>query len=276
MEVLTVLTILLVLLSIVVLGAKAVRESGRRSAAQEQLALIGHAIDEYASYWPKWKTAGVVVADRGWPDFTGGRLFDPAVFVTIDPFNNHLTFKGYYSTPGVKDASGVLRPLPSENHCDYVGIGDVLSGNICLAYSLTAASGKGPYLADNDQAVLKDVTDPVLLETFSMTGDVQKVKDKPLLPGYKSAPELGAKHAQVLVDPWGTPYRYFWAYRDATAYTGWRPVKTADSADPAFRVAEGFVLESAGPNKRFGNLWEQTTPTQREYEEAADNLTLRP
>ena len=191
-EVLTVLTILLVLVGIVVLGAKAIRESGRRTTAQEQLALIGKAIDEYASYWPKWKTAGVVVAERGWPDFIGGRLFDPTVFVTIIPFNDHLTFKGYYTTAGVKDpVSGVRRPLPIDRNPDYVGIGDVLSGNICLAYSLTAASGKGPYLADNDRAVLKDVTDPGLPQRETVAEHIKKKgKIAPTLDGrYTQAPK---------------------------------------------------------------------------------------
>lgn len=274
-EALAALAILLVLIGVVILGASAVRESGRRSTAQSQLALMAQAIDQYVSFWPKWKIGGVVVAERGWPDFNGQRLFHPDVFELIDPFNNRPTFEVYYDTVGVPNDSGVVRAPPADKNLDYVGRGDVLSANICLAYALTASSGKGPYLPPDDLGVLKDITDSVVLKSLAETGDVDIILSNPLLPAYQAAPSIGAKHGQVLVDPWGTPYRYFWVYRDSAAQLGWRPVETTDLVSAAFRVAEGYVLESAGPDRRFGNLWKET-PTEREFMDAADNLTLKP
>lgn len=149
----------------------------------------------------------------------------------------------------------------------------------------------------DDNALLKDVTNPVLLEGFHKTGDTGAVLANPLLPGYVGGPSA-ARHAQVLVDPWGTPYRYFWVYRDAEpdpgarAYRGYLPVDygaflLGDGADggvdnAAFyqpdgtrKTAVGYVLESAGPNKKFGNVW-KIDPFAPEYRDAADNFTVTP
>jgi prepilin-type N-terminal cleavage/methylation domain-containing protein len=262
LEALIAVTILLVLTGIVVVGGKAVRDARRRSTAEQQIAMIAQAIDQYAAFWPKWKVGGVVVAEKGWPDYIAGHLFETGTFEVITGFNDHLTF-------GME--GGILRV--SEGH-DVVGLGDVLSANICLAYSLTAGSGKGPYVPADDNALLKDVTDPVLLEGFRKTDDAGAVLANPLLPGYVGGPSA-ARHAQVLVDPWGSPYRYFWVYRGSSAYRGYLPVETADVADADFRTAVGFVLESAGPNRKFGNVW-KIDPLTPEYRDAADNFTVTP
>jgi len=265
-EVLVTAAIVLLLVGLVLFGGKAIRESSRRSAAQQQLALISKGIDQYAAFWPKWKIGGLVLSDQGWPDFIGGRLFDPAVFTTIIPFNDHLTF----------DVMGGIftRPLPVAENQDYVGRGDVLGGNVCLAYALTAVAGHGPYLSPDDTTILKDVLDPGLMDAFNRTGDAAAIRLNPLLPAWLNATSA-ARRAQVLVDPLGTPYRYFWVYRDASAYDGWLPVTRANASDPQWRRAEGFVLESAGPDKRFGNVW-KASPTAMEIRDAADNLMVRP
>jgi prepilin-type N-terminal cleavage/methylation domain-containing protein len=265
-EILVAVAIVLLLVGLILFGGKAIRESSRRSAAQQQLALISKGIDQYAAFWPKWKIGGLVLSDQGWPDFIGGRLFDPAVFTTIVPFNNHLT----YDVMG-----GIPWPRPINENQDYVGIGDVLGANVCLAYALTATAGRGPYLSPDDTTILKDVLDPGLMDAFNRTGDAAAIRLNPLLPGWLNSTISAARRAQVLVDPWGTPYRYFWVYRDAQAYSGFRPVPTALLTSPDLRTAEGFVLESAGPDKRFGNVW-KASPTAVEIRDAADNLMVRP
>ncbi len=220
---------------LVIVGAKALKGSQARAAANQQMTMIAGAIDRYASFWPRWKTAGVTVADQGWPDHIPGRLFDPMVYDTIAPFNDDLQFDIFLAA-------------------------DALSANVCLAYSLTEASGGGPYLDfDDDGALFKDIRQ--IAPTVN-----------PLLPAISSGPPQ-ARRARVLVDPWGTPYRYFWAYREPNTLKGYLPVFTADIAHLNFHKADRFVVESAGPDRKFGNVW-RINPSQQEINEAFDNLVV--
>ena len=41
------------------------------------------------------------------------------------------------------------------------------------------------------------------------------------------------------------------------------------------KTAIGYVLESAWPDKRFGNVW-KANPTAKEIEDAADNISKVP
>ncbi len=235
-ELLISLAILGTLSVLVIIGTKALLRSQARSVANQQMTMIAGAIDRYASFWPKWKIGDVTIADQGWPDYIPGRLFDQAIFDTITPFNDDLQFDIF---------------LPE----------DSLSANVCLAYSLTETSGGGPYLdLDDDGALFKDI------------GQVAPTVN-PLLPAVTG--QGRARRARVLVDPWGTPYRYFWAYResDPAAPKGFLPVFTADIANASFRKADRFVVESAGPDRKFGNVW-RLNPSQQEINEAFDNLVV--
>jgi len=236
-ELLISLAIAATLAVLVIVGTKALMGSQSRSVANQQMTMIAEAIDRYANFWPKWKTAGVTVADKGWPDFIPGRLFDTAVYDTVAPFNDDLQFDIYLTE-------------------------DALSANVCLAYALTEASGGGPYLdLDDDGALFKDI------------GQIAPAVH-PLLPSISF--QFRARRARVLVDPWGTPYRYFWAYRfrnPATRKSVFLPVLTADVASSDFYKADRFVLESAGPDRKFGNIWKEA-PTTQEQNEAFDNLVV--
>ena len=53
------------------------------------------------------------------------------------------------------------------------------------------------------------------------------------------------------------------------------PIITADPSNANFRKAVGFVLESAGPDKKFGNVW-KLNPTQYERNVAEDNVITMP
>lgn len=284
-EILVAVALILALTGIFLFSTRAIGDSQKRATAKQQLALISHAVDQYASFWPKWKAAGVVIAEKGWPDFVPARLFSPTAFETISGFNDTFGFD-------VDD--GIVRPNPPDRNPDFVGVGDVLSANICLAYALTTASGEGPFLPEDDQALLKDITDPTLLQAFRKTGDAAAILADPLLPAYLG--ETGAKHAQVLVDPWGTPYRYFWVYRDPNAYRGFLPVDYGPYLfgageggvnhpsyllpDGTRKTGHGFVLESAGPDLKFGNTWQLAAAiggsNDPDVTEAEDNLVIRP
>lgn len=240
-ELVIAVTILLVLISAVIVTGRMARDSRKKTQAQQSLATIANAINEYASFWPAWKVGTVKVADKGWPDFIAGRLFD-APYPLVADFNDYVNL---YAPP--------------------VGADNVLNANECLFYSLTAEVGKGPYLKPDISQDRQYSLSPAGLAR--------------LYPGQSA----GARPRQRILDPWGTPYRYFWVYRVPNptldplivAHRGYLPVLTADVTDPNFRTAIGFVLESAGPDKLYGNVW-KVNPTTQEILEAEDNLIVSP
>lgn len=261
-EILVAVGIVSLLLSIVIVGSRSIIASRARSTAQQQLAAIASAIDRYASFWPRWEIGGVVVADKGWPDPFPVRVFNPSRYQMVAPFNSHVQFR----VAGA--GSGIIEDLLNFTLPDRVVAndgagGDVLGANVCLTYALLAKTGQGPYLEQDDASVL-------IRRVSEIDGNAgQAVLPAPLI-GFANVP------AEALVDPWGMPYRYFWVYRDSNAYHGYLPVTTADVTSGAFRKAVGFVLESAGPDRKFGNLWQLGTPSLRDRDEAADNLIITP
>jgi hypothetical protein len=281
-EVLVSVTLAAILAGVVIVSGKAVRDSQKRATAERQMAIIAQAIERYAEYWPRWEitdyTQNVVIADKGWPDFIPGRLFafGSGPFPEISGFNDNVEFR-------VDDI--VYSKAQDSFHSAYDGSfseGDVLDANACLAYALTASSGKGPYLTYKDGSGLLDIT------------KVHKLAPVPLLPSYAR---------EVFVDPWGTPYRYFWVYRDPEpdpastdqTYYGYYPVDygafvaspgdMGDINDPGFldgfgnrKKAVGWVLESAGADREFGNVWDAKAALSNamDVNPADDNLMIRP
>lgn len=260
-EVIAVIGILSILLSIVVFSSRAIMASRSRSLAQQQLALIAAGIEQYASFWSRPEIGGVLIADRAWPDPFPIRVFNTANYQVVAPFNNHFEYRIE------NNGSGLIEDLVNFREKDRVvsndGVaGDVLAANVCLTYALLSHTGKGPYLEETDaKAVVRRLY------------EVDAATFMPTLP----APIAGNANssAETLVDPWGLPYRYFWVYRDSNAYRGYLPVSTADTSDANFRKAVGYVVESAGPDGKFGNVWQLTTTTNvDDVNQAADNLAL--
>jgi prepilin-type N-terminal cleavage/methylation domain-containing protein len=245
-EVLIVIAILLVLFGVVVVAGRATRDSTKQGSARRQLAQISAAISQYAAFWPAWPSA----ADKGWPHIVPNMVFNPAAtpsYSLLTGFNDYLDL----STPPATwlSTGSTLNALE-------------LNANECLFYSLSTAAGKGPYVSAGPDA-----------SEFQM---VISPAGQPLY--YPSISGAGSTIRQRIVDPWGTPLRYFWVYRDANAYRGYSPVATADVNSANFARAAGFVLESAGPNKKFGNVWQLATPgpSAQEIADAEDNLIISP
>lgn len=250
------------MLSITIVSSRAILGSRARASAQSQIALIAASIEKYASFWPRLEIGGVVVADRAWPDPFAVRVFNTSIFDADAPFNTRAQF-------AIEGAgSGLIEDLVNFSQSDRVvsddgNGGDIMAGNACLTHALLSPTGRGPYLtADDVGAIVKSVAevDP---------GTAHRV-----LPSISGRNEN--KPALVLVDPWGTPYRYFWVYRDAAALRGYLPVPTANLGDPSFRKAVGFVLESAGPDRKFGDVWVVGTPPNVDFNEASDNIIITP
>ncbi len=277
------LAILVVLASLVALSGKAIRTARMRTIANQQLAILANAVEQYASFWPRWDiisgTSKIVVAEAGWPDWSPRRLFTPGVFEPVDDFNDTVDGRRFDVTDIA--ATGGHKGFEDPDNPDAPG--DVLNANACLAYALTAATGKGPYLTEKDQVELVDLL------------NVHKASDAPHLPPYAGG--SAAARRRIIMDPWGTPYRYFWVYRDPEAdltqraHRGFLPVDYAPSFDggdvdggvlnPEFyelgqpKTAVSFVIESAGPDRLFGNVWRRS-PSQEDIDRADDNLIVMP
>ena len=272
LELMVAIAIIVALVSLVVLGARAAQNFSRKSNAQQQLKLLQNAIDQYAGFWQPWRVGSVVVAEKGWPDFIPGRLFSsPPYNPALDNanFNTGPTSLRYDVDDGI---------TYSANDEMTFGEGAAEFGIECLFFALTSSSGKGPYIKDE------------------MKGDLQSTHNDEFYPTLAAGGENISRGE--FVDPWGTPYRYFWVYRDDEpiaanrAIKGFLPVDFAafstvsgasNLGDPLFRTipggkyktAVGYVLESAGPDKRFGNVWKRS-PTQKEIDFATDNITVVP
>lgn len=265
------MAIFAILTGAVLIGGNAVRNSRRSATAKQQLKLIATAIDAYAGFWPKWQIGNVVIADKGWPDFVPGRVFASCpgglgIYTEIAGFNDTLLM-------------GPGNPTWIDNN-----ILDLYS-IATLAYQLLATSGKGSLIQDRAGAQLNNWTEfvPDPARAFYPHFDAT------CIPGSGTA----SRKVEVFVDPWGTPMRYFWVYRDAsnTAHRGYLPVGLAPVAadlldNGAFdqdatagvfvpKTAVGYVLESAGPDKKFGNVW-KINPTAAEIADAADNVMMTP
>lgn len=260
-EIIASIAILAILLSIVIVASRSIIASRARTTAEQQLQLISSAIEQYSSFWPRPEIGGVLVADRAWPDPFPVRVFNAANYQVVAPFNDHFQYRID------NNGSGILEDLVNFREPDRVvsndGVGgDVVAANVCLTYALLAPSGKGPHLVETDERAL-----------VKRLVEVDGGSYLPTLP----PPQTGSanKTSEVLVDPWGTPYRYFWTYRDSNAFRGYLPVPTADITDANFRKAVGYVLESAGPDRKFGNVWQLATNTnQDDIDQAADNVLL--
>lgn len=277
-EMLVVLGILSVLIGLVAFGAGSVYRSQDRSIAETQIAMLANAIEKYANFWPAWEVRGpngtfIKLAERGWPDYLPARLFDS--------FNGNYQAQPFFNMAGdLQFFANVLNGPPGNlsgivqqpGLADDVQIGDVLNANICLAYSLTAPVGEGPYLDIDDQgALIKSASDVVNLNGLNTLP--QRLNDNALFHNN----EFGSTRKLVLVDPWGTPYRYFWVARDANSFSGYAAIRSGNPTAPEFRRADGFVLESAGPDRRFGNVWEPFLLLENDerVRQAADNIVVR-
>ena len=243
-EMLIAVAILAVLASVVLVASKALSKSQARASANQQMASIANAIDRYAGFWPRWEAGRELLADRGWPDHIPGRLFSTTFYKQVQDFNNDGDFDVMDGITIGSSAAG--------GGADRVGRGDVLSANIALTYALTTGVGAGPYLKLDDERAL-----------------IQPAESPARLPKPNGGPSL------MLVDPWGTPYRYFWVCRVPDSKKGYLPVTSMNLSDPDFSKADGYVLESAGPGGRFGNVWKKN-PSRRETDEASDNIVIMP
>lgn len=260
LEMLAGLGILAILLTIVIVASRSMIGSQARTLAQQQLQLIAAGIERYAAYWPRPEIGGVVVADRAWPDPFPIRVFSSANYQSLSPFNDHVEFRLTGLGSGIIEDT-INYTLPDRVVSSDGTGGDVMAANVCLTYALLARSGSGPYLEDTDaSAIIKRVSE--------VDGGSFLIQLPPATTGNANVP------ARVVVDPWGTPYRYFWVYRDSNAYRGYLPVSTANSNSAAFRKAVGFVLESAGPNRKFGDVWRIGVPPTVDLDEAADNIVI--
>lgn len=266
--------IIVVLIGLVAVAGSATYGWMRKSNARQQMALIAKAIDAYSDAWPRWKVGDVTIADKGWPDFIPGRLFPS---IGSNAYNQIPGFNGdadYFAEDGISYSASDDGMTITE--------GDVEYGSECLYYALTSTSGGGPFI------------------TNEIMGELISTHDDEFYPVRPGQPDLSRGE---FVDPWGVPYRYFWVYRDDewSVPGGWTWPENLPKGfvavdfgpfhnvfgygtlnDAKFRQSSGrnkkavaYVLESAGPDRRFGNIW-QPNLLPIELQRAEDNLIVMP
>lgn len=251
-EIMIVIAILLILFSVVVVTGKMTRDSTKQSTAKRHLAQIAAAINQYAAYWPAWRIGSVSLADKGWPHFMPVEVFG-APYIVQAGFNDYNDLSGPPFPASTWLSSGAALNTVE------------LNANEVLVYALTTTSGGGPYF--------KSDTHDGMQVALAANGNALF---------YPTQPGAGGVVRQRFVDAWGRPFRYFWVYRDANAYRGYLPVRRADATDPNCPAgapncakAAGFVLESAGPDGKYGDVW-QASPIASDIADADDNLTVSP
>ncbi len=276
LELVVAIAIITVLVGLVFVSGRAAHGWMKKSTAQQQMALIASAIEAYSDAWPSWKGGQVVVADKGWPDFIPGRLF-PSIGLNSFNLVSNFNVDAFYN---IEDG---ISYAPNDDKMT-IEAGDAVNGAECLFYALTSATGGGPFFTGEAMEEL----------IFSHPDEFYPIRS--------GQPDLMRSE---FVDPWGVPYRYFWVYRDdqwtvpagwtwpeqlpkglvAVAYGAFHDVQAAAYGyidNPNFiqnsgrrQKAVAYVLESAGPDKRFGNIWQQS-PSLMDMERAEDNLIVMP
>lgn len=224
-EIMVAVAIVIVLVMIAVVASRAAMDSARKGSAKSAMRMITMAIEEYSRFWPAAKflsgpQAGQARATAGFPEFDCGFLWDP-----------NDTLQPNYD---VDNPNNDGRYEPNE----------------CLAYSLLAAVGGGPYLKKPPGGmVITPVDDAGKTLNFNALHSLQgTIAQKVII--------------RRLVDPWGTPYAYQWLGRTNL------PIPSG--AGPAVKVR----IISAGPDGMFGDT--ALGATQLKKQQAGDNIYAGP
>jgi len=265
-EILVAVGLVLLIFALVALTTKRVQATARRTRAAAQVQTLAAAIEAYSQAWPMWRDcSNTPMADRAWPHWSPYMLF-PLQDCGANP-------QYTYAAPSGQVLCGLTsvnqRDMTDEDNIDPVGQptgrDDVGQSSACLAYSLSVPA-VGKKLLDNPDMLFKVVNDRAY-PRIAVAAPFEVIR----LP----------------LDPWGVPLRYLWVVRDPdpTNTSGWRAITFADANDPArptdpnadpfYSAAQGFVLESAGEDGRFGNIWKRNA-TAQEITDAQDNQTVRP
>ena len=185
-EILIAISIITILAVIAVIATRAAIDSARRSTAQATMRMIIVGIEEYSRFWPASARAAA-----GFPEWSAANLWGTGSVTAIV----------------VEDAND---PTLDQNEA-----------NECLAYSLLAQVGEGPYLRNAPDDMVASLT-----QDFATR--------------YGVAPFGVGVPVQQLVDPWGKAFAYQWLDENN------RPV--TDNRTVGVRVR----LFSAGPDRWFG------------------------
>jgi len=264
-ELLVAIAIVAVLSTVLIVTGGTVQKSFKITRAKNQFSVLSTAIELYTQAWKPWVAPnGTKLSEKGLPDWSGRRLFPR----TTDPLYPG-TFDSLWD---INDPSQTTRLLmDDDDDVSSNGRRDVEFAGECLAWGLLTEYGSGPFLKDPPQGLVNFEHD----ERYPARG----------LAGE-------ARKEMEFEDPWDAPIRFMWVARDPQTHSGWRTVLSSDyladdppatngaEGGPLCVKAEGFVLESAGPDGKFGNEWRrwESDPAGHEASEssAADNIVVKP
>ncbi|HUW83012.1 MAG TPA: prepilin-type N-terminal cleavage/methylation domain-containing protein [Phycisphaerae bacterium] len=192
-EILIAISILAILAVLAVVATRAAIDSARKGTARATMRMIMVGIEEYSRFWPASKRAVT-----GFPEWSAANLW-------VVPPPTGAT----YARP-VEDGND---PREDQNEA-----------NECLAYSLLAQVGEGPYLRNPPGEVVASLTQDFAAR-YGLGGAGVPV--------------------QQLVDPWGKPFAYQWLDEDN------RPVTNNSTVGVRVRLFSG------GPDHWFGRTADQ-------------------
>src|SRR5213075_2207788 len=74
-ELMVVIAIIAALATLILYAGSKIIAGNKPTQCKSQLKLLSDAIKRYSDAWPAWKIGGVQIADKGYPDWCGARLF---------------------------------------------------------------------------------------------------------------------------------------------------------------------------------------------------------
>lgn len=259
-EILVAVAIIAVLAGLLLVAGSTVQKSFRTTQAKTQFAVLANAIEQYTQAWKPWVApSGAKLADKGLPDWSGRRLFP-------QPGDIYDDGGSQFQSDDINNPS--MADLNFDDD-DMGGDEDIEHAAECLGYCLTAPVNGGPFLKDLPQGMANVHDDEFYPERTGAGAQIRRFE---------------------LVDPWGRLLRYFWVARDSQAPLGYRAVFSADyrllpgggntpppDGGPRIAKAVGFVVESAGPDGKFGNQWRRNVAAGSALQvDAQDNIVIKP
>lgn len=261
-EILVAVAIIAVLAGLLLVAGSTVQKSFRTTQAKTQFAVLANAIEQYTQAWKPWVApSGAKLADKGLPDWSGWRLF-PQNGDIYDPLGGSQFQSDDINNPAMTELD-----FDNDDTGNDADIIDIELAAECLGYCLTAPVNGGPFLKDLPQGMANVHDDEFYPERTGTGAQIRRFE---------------------LIDPWGRLLRYFWVARDSQAPLGYRAVFSADyrllpggginnpqDNGPRIAKAVGYVIESAGPDGKFGNQWKRA-PNAEQIADAQDNIVIKP
>jgi prepilin-type N-terminal cleavage/methylation domain-containing protein len=254
-EILVTVAILAILGTVTVMMVSGVNKKAKISQANSQMTMIGSAIEAFKDATGKYPLAVPYDAwaadwDTATPDFIG--------IVGGDDWKEYFADEDTDDLPDFKWDTTPANVYPTNIQMLTFQLAQEPSANAILNRIKENTGGR--------EQVKMDVT-AMPEEKWQTATDLCELKH-PL--------DDQLRKTFQLLDPWGTPYRYWnattlkWAKEIASPKAAWPDSVIELLAEKLQAANWGFFLESAGPDRKFG--WVGDSTSILDVQEAEDNI----